>query len=70
MAGPLVLEAWQYSNEKGELSREQVLSSIMLLEKEGKSTEQLNNLRPITLTNLFLPNSVHVLQICNPITQS
>ena len=27
MAGPLVLKAWQYSNEKGELSREQVLSS-------------------------------------------
>ena len=36
MAGPLVLKAWQYSNEKGELSREQVLSSIMLLEKRKK----------------------------------
>ena len=26
----------------------------MLLEKKGKSTEQLNNLRPITLTNCDL----------------
>ena len=27
------------------------MSTIMLLEKKGKSTENLNNLRPITLTN-------------------
>ena len=54
MAGPLVLEAWKYSNEKGELSRDQLLSSIMLLEKKGKNTEYLNNLRPITLTNCDL----------------
>ena len=37
MAGPLVLEAWKYSNEKGELSREQLLSTIMLLEKKEKA---------------------------------
>ena len=36
MAGPLILEAWKYSNEKGELSREQLLSTIMLLEKSKK----------------------------------
>ena len=41
-AGPLILNSWNYSNE---------LSTIMLLEKKGKSTEHLNNLRPITLTN-------------------
>ena len=29
-AGPLVLEAWKYSNEKGELSRDQLLLTIML----------------------------------------
>ena len=29
-AGPLVLDAWKYSNEKGELSRDQLLSTIML----------------------------------------
>ena len=43
--------SWNYSNEMNELSREQQLSTIMLLEKKGKSTEHLNNLRPITLTN-------------------
>ena len=53
-AGPLVLEAWKYSNEKGVLSRDQLLSTIMLLEKKGKNTEYLNNLRPITLTNCDL----------------
>ena len=33
-AGPLVLEAWKYSNEKGELSRDQLLSTIMLLDAQ------------------------------------
>ena len=53
-AGPLILNSWKYSIEKNELSKEQQLSTIMLLEKKGKSTEQLNNLRPITLTNCDL----------------
>ena len=35
-AGPLILNSWNYSNEKNELSREQQLSTIMLLEKKGK----------------------------------
>ena len=50
-AGPLILNSWNYSNEKNKLSREQQLSTIMLLEKKSKSTDHLNNLRPITLTN-------------------
>ena len=33
-------------NEKNELSREPQLSTIMLLEKKGKSTDFLNNLSP------------------------
>ena len=37
-----ILNSWNYSNEKNELSREQQLSTIMLLEKKGKSTEHLN----------------------------
>ena len=45
------LNSWNYSNEKNELSREQQLSTIMLLEKKGKSMEHLNNLKTITLTN-------------------
>ena len=44
IAGPLELNAWKYSNERGKLSREQLLSTIMLLEKREKA---LNNLRPI-----------------------
>jgi hypothetical protein len=39
---------------KSKLNREQLFSTIMLLKKKGKSTEQLNNLRPITLTNCDL----------------
>ncbi len=36
-AGPLILNSWNYSNTKNELSREQQLSTIMLLEKKGKT---------------------------------
>ena len=36
-AGKLILKAWKYSNKKGVLSREQLPSIIMLLEKKGKS---------------------------------
>ena len=46
-AGPLILNSWNYGNEKNELSREQQLSTIMLLEKKGKSLEHPNNLRPM-----------------------
>ena len=42
-AGPLILNSSNYSNGKNELSREQQLSTIMLLQKKGKSTEHLNN---------------------------
>jgi hypothetical protein len=53
-AGQLIINSWKHSTEKGELCREQKLSTIMLLEKKGKSTTKLNNLRPITLTNCDL----------------
>ena len=44
-AGPLILNSRKYSNDKNELSREQQLSTIMLLENKGKSTVHLNKLR-------------------------
>ena len=37
-ARPLVLEAWKYSNAKGELRSDQLLSTIMFSEKKGKNT--------------------------------
>jgi hypothetical protein len=49
--GQLIINSWKYSIGKSELSREQLLSNIMLLVKKGKNAEQLNNLSPITLTN-------------------
>ena len=36
-AGQLILDSWNYSIAKGELSREQQLSKIMLLEKKVKA---------------------------------
>ena len=53
MAGPLVLNAWQYSNEKGELSREQVLSSIMLLEKKICYKERLKCYNSNTIKSII-----------------
>ena len=53
-AGPLILASWKHCVEKSWLSEEHLVSTIMLLEKKGKDTECLNNLRPITLTNCDL----------------
>ena len=59
-----MLEAWKYSNEKGELSRDQLLSTIILLEKKGKNTEYLNNLRPITHTGSYSVFLLLKIQLC------
>ncbi len=51
ISGPLILEAWDFSNKIGETSNSQKESIITLLEKKGKDKSVLENLRPISLSN-------------------
>jgi hypothetical protein len=39
----LIINSWKHSVDKSELSKEQLSSTIMLLEKKENSTEQLNS---------------------------
>ena len=49
--GPVLLEAWNHSVETGNLPPSHLESTITLLPKEGKDTEDIKNWRPITLSN-------------------
>jgi len=49
--GTLILKSWDFSNKIGSLSTSQKDSIITLLEKQGKDKTQIENLRPISLSN-------------------
>jgi endonuclease/exonuclease/phosphatase (EEP) superfamily protein YafD len=49
--GPLILNAWQYSIETGELPPSHKSSILRLIPKQGKDTTDIKNWRPITLSN-------------------
>jgi hypothetical protein len=51
IAGPLILNAWQYSLETGELPPSHKNSILRLIPKQGKDKTQIKNWRPITLSN-------------------
>jgi len=54
LLGPYLLDAWNYSIQKGILPEDQRTSCITLLPKEGKDLTKIENWRPITLTNCDL----------------
>ncbi len=54
IAGPIILNAWEYSCLTGNLSASQKESAICLLDKKGKDRRNVANLRPITLSNCDL----------------
>ncbi len=49
--GPLILSAWQYSLELGELPPSHKTSILRLIPKQGKDLTDIKNWRPITLSN-------------------
>ncbi len=51
IAGPLVLEAWNYSLATNNLAPSHKTSLLRLIPKAGKDITQLKNWRPITLSN-------------------
>jgi hypothetical protein len=50
-AGPIILNAWNYSIDNQTLPTSHYESVITLLPKEGKDTQEIKNWRPITLSN-------------------
>ena len=51
IAGPIILDAWNFSVENKILPPSHYESVITLLPKEGKDTRDIKNWRPITLSN-------------------
>ena len=51
ITGPIILSAWNYSCETGVQPESHRESIIVLLPKEGKDLSDINNWRPITLSN-------------------
>ena len=51
IAGPVILDAWNYSCVIGEEPLSHRESIIVFLPKEGKDIKDIKNWRPITLTN-------------------
>ena len=51
ITGPVILDAWKYSCEKGVMPPSHKESIITLLPKEGKNVKDITNWRPITLSN-------------------
>jgi exonuclease III len=49
--GPLILDAWKYSIETGELPPSHKNSILRLIPKQGKDSTHIKNWRPITLSN-------------------
>jgi hypothetical protein len=52
--GPILIKAWEFSMETGQLSLSNRSSIITLLPKEGKNLKEIGNWRPISLTNCDL----------------
>jgi hypothetical protein len=51
ISGKIILDAWDHSNIVGKTSNSQRESVITLLEKKGKDSSNIANLRPISLSN-------------------
>ena len=51
ISGPVILDAWKFSCEKGVMPPSHKESIITLLPKEGKNVKDIKNWRPITLSN-------------------
>jgi len=51
IAGPIIINSWQYSCKAGRTSDSQRQAVISLLEKKGKDRTIIENLRPISLSN-------------------
>ena len=51
IAGPIILNSWKHSCDKGVLPLSHSDSVITLLPKEGKDVRDIKNWRPITLSN-------------------
>jgi len=51
ISGPIILNAWEHSNKIGVTSISQRESIITLLDKKGKDSTKIENLRPISLSN-------------------
>ncbi len=51
ISGPIILNAWEHSNKIGVTSVSQRESIITLLDKKGKDSTRIENLRPISLSN-------------------
>jgi hypothetical protein len=49
--GPLILNAWKYSQDTGVLPPSHKNSLLRLIPKQGKDLTQIKNWRPITLSN-------------------
>lgn len=75
---PLLLKSWQDSLDKGSLTSDMRTSFITLIPKPGKDSSNINNLRPISLSNTdikiitkaltmkinhILPNIIHESQV-------
>ena len=51
LMGPLIIDAWKYSLQTGNLAPSHKLSFLKLIPKAGKDLKKLTNWRPITLSN-------------------
>ena len=51
---PLILEAWDFSNETGSLPQSQMTSVISLIPKAGKDKHEIKNWRPISISSCDL----------------
>ena len=51
---PLILDAWEFSNETGSLPQSQTTSIISLIPKAGKDKHEIKNWRPISISSCDL----------------
>ena len=51
LAGPIIVDAWNYTLETGNLAPSHKISYLKLIPKSGKDLSLLTNWRPITLSN-------------------
>ena len=51
---PLILDAWEFSNETGSLPQSQTTSVISLIPKAGKDKHEIKNWRPISISSCDL----------------
>jgi hypothetical protein len=70
IAGKLIFDAWNFSNEIGHTSISQSEAIITLLEKKGKDKSQISNLRPISLSNCDIKICTKAIALrTNPVLQ-